>query len=189
MNIAKRITQRCVLATVQTATAKPALTTNYTTKSGNDNWSQIYKFPQIRLLAAFNKLKIYQGALSVLAVPAAVALEQAGNIPQSTSAVVAALAGTGLCTLCIGSYFGRNVVGILYVNEKGTKLKVSCPDFWGRRRDHEIVIHDMILPANLTRFKWNPAQTITTGKTNYRLLANFGVILEPDTYFSIFGQD
>lgn len=174
-----------------TKSVPSTVTSNYTTKPRDDNWTQIYKFPQIRLLSAFNKLKIYQGGVSALAVPAAFALEQAGNIPQSSSAMVAALAGTGLATLCIGSLFCKNVVGMLYVNDEATKLKVSYPDFWGRRRDEDIIINDMISPSNLTKFKYNPALTITSGgkSEKYRLLGSFGQILEPDTFFSLFGRD
>ncbi|KAL5278818.1 TMEM186 family protein [Megaselia abdita] len=190
MNISRIIKQKSFLTSQLTKQVPFFLTSSYTTKSGDDNWSQIYRFPQIRLLSAFNKLKLYQGGLSILAVPAALALEQTGHIPQSTSTVVAALAGTGLATLCIGTLIFRNVVGILYINEDGTRLKVSYPDFWGRRKDDEVVIDEMIPPSNLNKLKWNPALTITTGKSsNYKLLGSFGQILEPDTYFSIFGRD
>lgn len=191
MNISKIINKTSFFSQRFKKPVPPLLTSNYTTKPEDDKWSQIYRFPQIRLLAAFNKLKIYQGGLSVLAVPAALALEQAGNIPESTSTVVASLAGTGLVTLCVGSILCKNVVGILYINEDGSKLKVSCPDFWGKRKDAEIVINDMVPPSNLTKFKWNPTLTITTGDKSgsYKLLGSFGEIVEPDTYFSIFGHD
>lgn len=191
MNIQKIITQSCFLATRRfTNPASAVVTKNYTTKSEDDSWSQIYRFPQIRLLAAFNKLKVYHGAFSSLAIPVAIALEQAGNIPQTTSAVVASLAGTGLISLCLGSIVCRNIVGFVYVNEKGTKLKVSYPDFWGKRIDQEVVIADMIAPSNLSSSNWSPVVPITTvGKsTKYRLLGSFGEVVAPETYFSIFGQ-
>lgn len=189
MNIQKFITQSYLAKRLLTNLAPAIRTKDYTTKPGDDNWSQIYRFPQIRLLAAFNKVKVYHGGFSSIAIPVAFALEQAGNIPPTTSAVVATLAGTGLITLCLGSIICKNIVGILYVNDEGTKLKVSYPDFWGKRRDEEVAIDEMIAPSNLSTSNWNPVVPITTGKsTKYRLLGSFGQIVEPETYFSIFGQ-
>lgn len=187
MSLLRYISRRRCFLTNRITSLTP--TSSYTTKAGDENWNQIYRFPQIRLLAAFNKLKIYQGSLSALAIPLTLALEQSGNIAQSTSYVVAAVGVSGLATLCIGSLACRNVVGLLYVNDGGTKLKISCPDFWGNRKDKEIEINDMIPSSNLTKFKYNPAKIITTGNSeNYRLLESFGEIIEPDFYFSLFGK-
>lgn len=135
-------------------------------------------------------MKIYQGAFSVLALPASIALEVSGSIPENTTSVVVALAASGLATLCIGSLFMRNVVGMLYVNEEGTTLKVAYPDFWGRRKDQEILISDIVAPSNISTFKWSPAFNITTGaSTKYRLLGSFGQILDRNTFISIFGEN
>lgn len=73
---------------------------NYSTIGGSDatnisstaaQWQPIYQFHFIKAIAGLNKLKIYQAALTSVAVPVSMSLEVAQQLPSGSAEVVGAI--------------------------------------------------------------------------------------------------
>lgn len=69
---------------------------NYSTAANISNtvasqWQPIYQFHFIKAFAGLNKLKIYQAALTSVAVPVSMGLEIAEKLPTGSAEIVGAL--------------------------------------------------------------------------------------------------
>lgn len=155
-------------------------------------WTTIYRLPLIRLAAGFQRLKIYQGLLTTLALPISFTLSQFGTITPNSVAIVGVIGVSGLMTLTLFSLLVRNVVGFIYVNDELNKVKLAYVDFWGKRTDAIVDIDDLNVDwAKLRPTAFNLYQKIRlySDKTKaFKLMLNYGVIVEPETFAGIFGE-
>lgn len=74
--------------TVRTCTHQ--VNTSQQTKPSSD-WSPVYNFPQIKLIAGLNKLKIHQSAITAIGVPVLMGLESTQIVPPDTAELFAVL--------------------------------------------------------------------------------------------------
>ncbi|TMW53634.1 hypothetical protein DOY81_001271, partial [Sarcophaga bullata] len=162
---------------LQMATNSPA---SHVNNNYNDDWRIIYRLDLIRLASAFNRVKIPYGFLNGITVPGAFALEQASHLPPSTSLLIAIVGLSSWCTLAICSFFVRNLVGIIYINDTGDKLKLAYVDYWGKRQDACIDLNDLIPESEKAKpSKFDFYQTLclySDNKIKYKLLQRFGSI-------------
>ncbi|XP_053963196.1 transmembrane protein 186 [Anastrepha ludens] len=172
--------------------ATTATTTSTASDNASTNWTTIYRLPLIRLAAGFQRLKIYQGTLTTLAVPAAFGLSQAEHVSPDSVLVISAIGVSGLLTLSLCSLVVRNVIGFIYINEERDKVKFAYVDFWGKRCETVIDIAD--LDVDWTKVRptvFNIYQKIRlygNKAQSFKLLSNYGVIVEPDIFTAIFGE-
>ncbi|XP_068145685.1 transmembrane protein 186 [Drosophila tropicalis] len=156
-------------------------------------WRPIYRLPLIRLVAAFNRLKIYQAVVTMAGTPLAFALSQAGQVSSDALGICGAIGVSGLITLTLGSYVATNLVGFIYINDQKDQLKLAYVDFWGRRQ--EIVLHPDDLLTNWEqetenkRFSfYQPISLRSNPKIRYKLLYRFGVVTDPELFEGLFGD-
>lgn len=174
---------------LQMATNSPA---SHVNNNNNDEWRIIYRLDLIRLASAFNRVKIPYGFLNGVTVPGAFALEQASHLPPSTSLLIAIVGLSSWCTLAICSFFIRNLIGIIYINDTGDKLKLAYVDYWGKRQDAFIDLDDLIPESEKAKpSKFDFYQTLclySDSKIKYKLLQRFGSIEDLQTFVAIFGE-
>ncbi|XP_067627655.1 transmembrane protein 186 [Eurosta solidaginis] len=169
-----------------------AAATAATTQSNTTNWITIYRLPLIRLVAGFQRLKIYQGSLTALAVPISFALSQADFVSSGAVVVIAAIGGTGLITLALCGIIARNIVGFIYVNEDCDKVKLAYVDYWGKRCHVIAALNDLDIdwgkegPAAFNVYQNIPLYS--DKKQEFKLILNYGIIEEPETFAGIFGE-
>ncbi|EDV98068.1 transmembrane protein 186 [Drosophila grimshawi] len=189
------ISSRCYASTPLTESATTTTERNLKSKLevGFTEWRPIYKLPLIRLIAAFNRLKVYQAIVTVAGTPLAFALQQAGQVSEDALGIYAAIGVSGLVTLSLGSYVARNIIGFIYINDHQDQLRLAYVDFWGRRKEQLVDIEDL-LPD------WEPHSTRRLGgfyqpiclrnddKLRFKLLHRFGVITDPLLFEGLFGQ-
>ncbi|GAB1608496.1 transmembrane protein 186-like [Argonauta hians] len=101
----------------------------------NENFEVIYRFPYIVHMHLLSRFKIYQTALSLVAVPICYILLIGGQLSLAHCHYA-----VGYCTIaCIMlyafSFFLRRLIGIIAYDSKEELLKVSHLTFWGGRRD------------------------------------------------------
>lgn len=122
-----------------------------TIKSSNE-WSPIYKFGYIKALSSFNRLKIYQIAVTTVVVPISFAVSEIVD-----PFVVASCGISGFITLSLASYAMRNTVGFIYTStSQPDKVKFAYVTFWGNRKDVETEIENVIPFAELPRSIFDP---------------------------------
>ena len=93
----------------------------------------VYRFDAIKAFGYLSRLKVAQTALTVAALPPGLYCYSQDLMPFSSLCLAGGVAGFALAMLCWMSHFFRRLVGILYVNEAGTVLRVAHLTFWGRR--------------------------------------------------------
>ncbi|ALC42136.1 CG4627 [Drosophila busckii] len=151
-------------------------------------WRPIYRLPLIRLIAAFNRLKIYQAVLTAAGAPILFGLQQAGHITSDVFGIYATLGISGVVTLTLGSMAASNLIGFIYINDQEDMLKLAYVDFWGRRQEQLVEI-DQIKPAWEQRISfYQRIELIDDDKQRYKLLQRFGVVSDPAIFESLFGH-
>lgn len=160
--------------------------------AGYTDWRPIYKLPLIRLVAAFNRLKVYQAVSTVAVTPFAFGLSQAGHVSGEALGVCAALGVSGLMTLSLTSWAFKNIIGYIYVNEQQDQLKFAYVDFWGRRKELQVDIEDVLPDWELQRsrrfFIYQPICLRNGNKQRFKLLLRFGIVTDPLMFEGLFGQ-
>ncbi|XP_032086748.1 transmembrane protein 186 [Thamnophis elegans] len=104
---------------------KPPSSTENTEK-----FTVIYRFPAIRLLKLLSRLKVVQTGFGLLVLPP---LWYFNGLNQVT--LVTGLFSFTLVFLYTLSFFLERVIGLMYLNESGTLLKISHLTFWGKRKN------------------------------------------------------
>ncbi|KAH8299440.1 hypothetical protein KR044_001459, partial [Drosophila immigrans] len=175
-----------------TASATTASTKNLSVGDGFTDWRPIYHLPSIRWVAAFNRLKMYQAAVTAAATPLAFTLTQAGQVSGDALGICASIGVSGLITLSLGSYVASNVIGYIYINDQEDRLKLAYVDFWGRRQEAMVDIEDILPDWELKRTTrlgfYQPICLRTDKKQRFKLLQRFGVITDPLIFEGLFGQ-
>ncbi|KAM4026434.1 transmembrane protein 186-like isoform 1-T2 [Anomaloglossus baeobatrachus] len=150
----------------------------------------IYKFPAIRYCKVVSRLKIMQTTMTLLILPPIYYYYLQGQLSQFTVVYctgAALFAGAMLYGL---SYYLRRIIGMLYVDDDLTTLKVSYLTFWGKRRNILVPIDDV------KRFS-------ETGDTKGEILRQFarysnpnilyfttryGLVLDREKFKAVFGE-
>lgn len=160
--------------------------------AGYTDWRPIYKLPLIRLVAAFNRLKVYQAVSTVAVTPFAFGLSQAGHVSGEALGVCAAIGVSGLMTLSLTSWAFKNIIGYIYVNEQQDQLKFAYVDFWGRRKELQVDIEDVLPDWELQRsrrlFIYQPICLRNGNKQRFKLLLRFGIVTDSLMFEGLFGQ-
>ena len=122
----------------------------------------VYKFPYIVPVRVVSRLKIYQTAVTLAAVPFVHMAVQNGQImPESATAATVA-ASMALATLYYISYITRRLVGLIAIDKSRCNVKVARMTFWGNHRDVTAPI-DTIIP--LSECRGSPTDIYTDLKT------------------------
>lgn len=188
----------CVVKTRHYATKQnPTSTTTNAERSSLlgaafTDWRPIYRLPLIRLVAAFNRLKVYQAIVTAAGTPLILALQNAGHVSGEALGIYAAIGVSGLMTLSLGSFVTSNLIGFIYINDQEDQLKLAYVDFWGRRKESLVDIEDLLPdwePKSKRRLGfYQPICLRTDEKQRYKLLHRFGVVTDPLLFEGLFGQ-
>ncbi|XP_055963401.1 transmembrane protein 186 [Sorex fumeus] len=156
---------------------------------GTEKFHPVYRFHAIRAFGLLSQLKVAQTALTVLALPAGCYWHSQGLVPLSSLYLAGGVAGFALAMLCWMSYFFRRLVGILYVNEAGTVLRVAHLTFWGWRQDSYWPVADVV---PLTESRDRPQELFVriqqySGKETFYLPLRYGRIMDRERFARVFG--
>ncbi|XP_008055857.1 transmembrane protein 186 [Carlito syrichta] len=154
-----------------------------------EKFQMVYRFDAIRALGYVSRLKLAQTALTVVALPPGFYWYSQGILTLNSVCLMSGIAGFALAMLCWMSYFFRRLVGILYVNESGTVLRVAHLTFWGWRQDTYCPMEDVI---PLTETKDRPQELFVriqqySGKQTFYLTLRYGRILDRERFTEVFG--
>ncbi|XP_025272328.1 transmembrane protein 186 isoform X1 [Canis lupus familiaris] len=149
----------------------------------------IYRFDAIRTFGYLSRLKVAQTALTLLALPPGFYWYSHGLMTLSSLYFAGGIAGFALAMLCWMSHFFRRLVGILYVNEAGTVLRVAHLTFWGRRQDTDWPVADVV---PMTETSDRPQELFMriqqySGKQTFYLTLRYGRVLDRERFTRVFG--
>ena len=86
------------------------------------------------------------------------------------------------------------MVGLVYTNINNPEIvKISYMDFWGRRRDIEKPISDVIPLSEISKSIFDQYFTklkfYSNDKEEYKLVHRFGGIVDLELFSKVFGSD
>nr|XP_058894423.1 transmembrane protein 186 [Kogia breviceps] len=154
-----------------------------------ETFQMVYRFDAIRAFGYLSRLKVAQTALTVVALPPGLYWYSQGLMTFNSLCLAGGIAGFALAMLCWMSHFFRRLVGILYVNESGTMLRVAHLTFWGRRQETYCPVADVI---PMTESQDRPQELFVriqqySGKQTFYLTLRYGRILDRERFTQVFG--
>ncbi|KAF7267537.1 hypothetical protein GWI33_019243 [Rhynchophorus ferrugineus] len=111
------------------------------------------------------------------------------NILPMESLITGSIVGGALCAALLSTgYFINNLIGYIYYNQKTETAKISYVDFWGKRKNIEIPVVD-IVPICDTKPSIHDKLFISiqrySTKDTLKLNLNYGVIYDTDKFQKI----
>lgn len=99
---------------------------------------------------------------------------------------------TGTLALCAFSAITNNSVGFVYADslEDPTQVRISHIDFWGKRKNTDILVNDIIPTGDQKRLPldlWVNVRTADS-KHSFKLFHRHGFIQHPHIFTWIFGE-
>lgn len=99
---------------------------------------------------------------------------------------------SGLATLCLASFLFKNTVGFVYTSQKRPELvKFAFMDFWGRRKDVEMRIDDVVPVPELSKALLDDYFTnlrFLNGHQSLKLFYKAGEISDHEEFMRVFGS-
>ncbi|XP_044758943.1 transmembrane protein 186 [Coccinella septempunctata] len=163
---------------------------NEKSNPAGEGYTTVYKFPWIRHMSVFSRLKIYHAAGVIISVPVSFVLASQGIVD---AALPLATTYIGLGT---GAFLGslsvvtNRYIGFIYFNGTKETVKVAYVDFWGKRREQEIPLRD-IMPFSeasvnyIGQYFYKPLQRYSGGKT-LKVNLNYGTVIDQEKFQKIF---
>lgn len=154
-----------------------------------EGYKAIYKFPAIRNLSAFNRLKIYHTVATFLSVPACFILASEGLIDPEYPMAAAQIGSSIAAFLFITSIVTNRYVGFIYFNEKKDTVKIAYVDYWGNRKEKEVKASDIVplsdLSTSFIHHVYKPV-LLYSGEKHLKISSKYGVIIDKEKYNKIF---
>uniref|UniRef100_A0A8C5Q1T0 Transmembrane protein 186 n=1 Tax=Leptobrachium leishanense TaxID=445787 RepID=A0A8C5Q1T0_9ANUR len=140
-----------------------------------EHFSLIYKMKGIEFCRALSRIKILQTTLTVVFLPPVYYYYMQGQVTYLCIQYCSATAIFACTMLYCLSYYLQRIIGMIYLNDTGTIVKVSHLTFWGKRKDIFIPVTDV-------------KSLEETGDHQQEVLRQFKRYSTPDVlYFTRFG--
>ena len=157
--------------------------------NANVQFTVFYRFPHITTARFISRLKLYQTAVVVLAVPPTTYYYSIGAIEYGTCVGVVAASTLALVMLYIFANFFQRFVGLVAISSDQKLVRLSHLTFFGGRNDVIVPVDD-IVPLSDTSESHNDVfvkvRRYSTADTLYMSLL-YGRIENVETFQKIFG--
>ncbi|NXP06936.1 TM186 protein, partial [Thinocorus orbignyianus] len=100
-----------------------------------EEFKLVYRFPWIKYCRVLSRLKLLQTATTMVTLPPICYLYLQDQVSQTILLYTTGITLFAGAMLYGMSYFFRRIIGLIYLNETGSTVKVSHLTFWGRRND------------------------------------------------------
>ncbi|XP_069503149.1 transmembrane protein 186 isoform X2 [Ambystoma mexicanum] len=155
-----------------------------------DKFKVIYRFPGIRICRTISRLKLLQTSITLVFLPPVYYLYWLGDLSHASVVYTTGIAVFACVMLYSVSYFLRRIIGMMYLNDGGTTVKVSHLTFWGRRKDLFVPVENIMA---LSETGDNPSEILLRLKqyNSPRVLyftLRYGQIVDQPKFFHVFGR-
>ncbi|XP_078096524.1 transmembrane protein 186 isoform X2 [Mustelus asterias] len=155
----------------------------------HEHFTTIYRFQGIRFLRAISQLKVLQTGITVALLPTVYYFYLQEHVQYALLSYITGLSAFAIVMLYTMSYYLRHFIGMLYLNDSGTTLKVSHLTFWGRRNDFYVPVED-VMPLGDTG---DAANEIILQFKQYNstevfyFTIKFGQVVDKQKFLQVFG--
>ncbi|XP_018428877.1 PREDICTED: transmembrane protein 186 [Nanorana parkeri] len=159
-------------------------------KTDVKKFNLIYKFPGIRMCKILSRLKLLQTLLTLTVLPPLYYYYLQGQVAEFTVfhfTGIAVFAGVMLYSL---TYYLQRIIGMIYINQEATTLKISHLTFWGERKDIYLPIEDVKTLSETGDQKGEVLHKFRrySSLDVLYLTIRFGQILDKEKFTFIFGD-
>uniref|UniRef100_A0A8C5LA21 Transmembrane protein 186 n=2 Tax=Jaculus jaculus TaxID=51337 RepID=A0A8C5LA21_JACJA len=155
-----------------------------------ERFHMVYRFKAIRVFGYLSRLKLAQTALTVIFLPPGYYWYSQGLVTFHSLCLLGGTSCFALAMLCWMSSFFQKLVGILYVNESGTVLRVAHLTFWGWRRDTYCPVADVIPLSESKDWAQDVFMRIQqySGQHTFYLSLRYGHVVDRARFSQVFGN-
>uniref|UniRef100_G3MTQ3 Transmembrane protein 186 n=1 Tax=Amblyomma maculatum TaxID=34609 RepID=G3MTQ3_AMBMU len=157
-----------------------------------EEWITIFHYPHIKALRMLCRVKIYQSIITLAVAPPLLLAEYMQWTPTNMNVMLLSVTVSATIVLFLTGYLAERVIGIMYVNKEGTKLRVGHLTFWGGRQDHVYDTADVAQFADSGQ-AWGSwyVQLYRYSSPNDPLLVSLkhGGIKDKERFEKVFGRD
>uniref|UniRef100_A0A8D2LMN0 Transmembrane protein 186 n=1 Tax=Varanus komodoensis TaxID=61221 RepID=A0A8D2LMN0_VARKO len=156
---------------------------------GVEQFQLIYRFPAIKYCRAVSRLKLLQTAITILALPPVWFLYWQNHISLAQCRYSTGIAGFAAVMLYGMSFYFRRIIGMMYLNEDGTTLRVAHLTFWGRRKDIYCPVETVMPLGDMTQQNDVLLQFRQYDQENFLYFSlRFGQIVDKEGFAKVFGE-
>ncbi|XP_064178767.1 transmembrane protein 186 [Anguilla rostrata] len=154
------------------------------------NFTLIYSFPAIRILRVISRLKLAQTGITMLLLPPVHYLYYQGQVTYTLMCYSTGIAVFAAIMLYSLSHYLRRVVGMIYLDNSKTTLKVSHLTFWGNRRDLYLPVTDVMTLGDTGDSKNEPLLCLKRYSCPDTLYfsTRFGHVMDKQGFELVFGK-
>uniref|UniRef100_A0A8C8R822 Transmembrane protein 186 n=1 Tax=Pelusios castaneus TaxID=367368 RepID=A0A8C8R822_9SAUR len=155
-----------------------------------EQFKLVYKFPGIRYCRILSRMKLIQTGITIVSLPPIYYLYFQEQVSPNVVMYATGIACFAAIMLYSISHFLRRMIGLIYLNESGTTVKVAHLTFWGRKKIIYCPV-ETVMPLEATgdnkeeilfQFKqYNSTQ-------NLYFTLKFGQIMDKQRFAQIFGE-
>lgn len=168
-------------------------------QENSDTFRVVYRYKWIPFVALLSRLKLSMTGISCLTTPPIVYFELYDKEIVENINVVLGFWGFSVATLFIVSEVFRRCLGILYINQDNSKVKLAHLTFWGKRKDVTVSIDD-IMPISETNenigsiywkmsFYEDSSASKLLDRSKLYITTRYGVIVDQEAFLKIFGRE
>lgn len=164
---------------------------NESSNKPRNNYQMIYKFPYIVQCRTVSRIKIYQTAITSIAVPVVGYLTHVGTVDFQGFLATLSIGTLATVMLYVMGEFFRRLVGIIYYNPSESSVKISHLSFWGNRKEVYVPLDDIV---PLTDTDDNPTDVYvkllrySKPKSKLYMSLRFGEIVDSEKFVEVFGH-
>lgn len=155
-------------------------------------WITIFRYPYIRLVQVFCRVKIYQCFAAFVVIPPLFLSEYMQWTPSHANGFLVSVMASATIVLFLTGFLCERVVGMMYVNKDCTKLRVARLNFWGRRQDHVYAVSDVAHFADVGQ-KWGAwyvqLHRYSSPRDPLVVSLKHGGIVDKELFSKVFGHD
>ncbi|XP_064478942.1 transmembrane protein 186-like [Ornithodoros turicata] len=157
-----------------------------------EQWTIIFKYPHIHRVSFFCRLKVYQTCFTLLMGPTFLLTEYFKLVETELSTAVLCSSLLACLVMLVIGNFAERIVGILYLNEDRSKIRVAHLTFFGHRTDEILNTQDVAHFSDIGE-KWDDI-LVKVHRHNrpehpFFLSLRHGGIVDRELFEQVFGQD
>lgn len=150
-----------------------------------------YQFPNITIVRLFNRLKLYQTAVTIAFCPVVVYMYSIGKLGVNDLLLSTGTSVFALAMLYIITGMARKFVGVISITPDKETIRIGHLDFWSKRTNTFIKVENIVplsdIPDRMDDI-YIKIQTYDSDKQSLYLTLKYGVIKDPKIFNEVFGK-
>ncbi|CAK8684553.1 unnamed protein product [Clavelina lepadiformis] len=159
-------------------------------QTSDKRFKLLYRLPQMSLVYSLSRMKIYQTAFFGFTTPLAYYNSLTAGSSLFAAHCLLGVATIATCSLFCFSHYTKRMIGLMWVDDDVTNIKIAYLTFWARRKDIVVPVKSVKPLNELMGSNKKLLVKIFMNDSNdfYFISLRFGNISDVKTFQRIFGN-